>query len=70
MITRLKDLRTDRDLYQKEIAFIINTTQQVYSEYEIGKRLIPIDKLLKLANYYNVSIDYILIRTNKKEINK
>lgn len=66
-IKRLKDLREDKDLYQKEIAKILNTTQQVYSEYEIGKRLIPIDKLDKLATFYNTSIDYIIGRTDIKK---
>lgn len=66
-LKRLKDLRTDKDLYQKQIANILNTTQQVYSEYELGIRLIPIDKLDKLADFYNTSIDYIVGRTNIKE---
>lgn len=70
MKTRLKDLRIDKDMYQKEIAYIINTTQQVYSEYEIGKRIIPLDKLIKLADFYKISLDYICYRTNKKEILK
>lgn len=65
-IKRLKDLRQDNDLYQKDIAKILNTTQQVYSEYELGIRLIPIDKLNILADYYETSIDYILGRTNIK----
>lgn len=66
-ISRLKDLREDMDLKQKEIADIIKTTQQQYSKYEIGERLIPIDKLIILANYYNVSLDYIVGRTNTKK---
>lgn len=66
-ISRLKDLREDMDLKQKEIADIIKTTQQQYSKYELGERLIPIDKLIILANYYNVSIDYIVGRTNTKK---
>ncbi len=66
-IARLKELREDKDLYQKDIAKILGIKQQQYSEYEIGKRLIPIDYLAKLANYYNTSIDYLLCRTDKKE---
>lgn len=66
-IKRLKDLRQDKDLYQKDIAKIINTTQQVYSEYEIGIRLLPIDKLDILATFYQTSTDYILGRTNNKK---
>ena len=65
-LKRLKDLREDKDLMQKEVANIINTTQQYYSEYELGIRLMPIDKLDKLATFYNTSVDYIIGRTNKK----
>ena len=63
---RLKDLREDNDLMQKEVANIINTTQQQYSKYETGIRLIPIDKISILADYYETSVDYILGRTNIK----
>lgn len=66
-INRLKDLREDKDKYQKDIAKIIETTQQVYSEYELGIRLMPIDKLNKLADYYDTSIDYMVGRTNQKK---
>ena len=66
-INRLKDLREDKDMNQKEIAFILNTTQQQYLKYEIGIRLMPIDKLDKLASFYNTSIDYIVGRTNMKK---
>ena len=63
-IHRLKDLREDKDLTQNDIAKLLNTTQQQYSKYEIGIRLIPIDKLNKLADFYQTSTDYILGRTN------
>lgn len=63
-INRLKDLREDNDLTQKQLATILNTTQQQYSKYELGIRLIPIDKLNILANFYQTSTDYILGRTN------
>lgn len=66
-LKRLKDLREDKDLFQKDVANLLNTTQQVYSEYELGIRLMPIDKLDKLATFYETSIDYIIGRTNKKE---
>ena len=66
-IRRLKDLREDKDLFQKDIAKLLKTTQQYYSEYEKGIRLIPIDKLDILATFYETSIDYILGRTNIKE---
>lgn len=65
---RLKDLREDKDMSQKQIAEIIGTEQSYYSKYEKGKYLIPIDKLIILADFYGVSIDYIVGRTNNKEI--
>ena len=57
---RLRDLREDHDLKQKEIADILNTTQQVYSRYENGLNQIPIHHLVTLSNFYKVSTDYIL----------
>lgn len=66
-IDRLKDLREDKDLYQKEIADYLKITQQQYSRYEIGARTIPIELLNKLADYYNTSIDYIVGRTNERK---
>lgn len=62
---RLRDLREDRDLLQKDIARILNCSQVCYSRYESGKRDIPTDVLIKLADFYNVSTDYILGRTDK-----
>ena len=56
---RLRDLREDHDLTQKQVAELIKTTQQVYSEYEKGIREIPLFKMIILAKYYNVSMDYI-----------
>ena len=66
-VKRLKDLREDKDLKQEDVAKIIKTTQQQYSKYELGIRLIPIDKLCILADYYDTSLDYILGRTNIKQ---
>lgn len=66
-IIRLKDLREDKDLTQKEIAKLLNTTQQQYSKYELGIRLIPIDKLDILADFYQTNTDYLLGRTNIKK---
>lgn len=63
-IKRIKELRVDNDIKQKEIADFLKCTQQQYSEYENGKRLIQIDRLELLADFYNTSIDYILNRTN------
>lgn len=61
---RVRDLREDRDLTQKEISHILNCSQQVYSNYELGQRDIPTDILIKLSKIYNVSIDYILGMTD------
>ena len=66
---RIKDLRIDHDLYQKQIANLLKITRQQYSLYESGKRDIPIDLLIKLADFYNVSIDYMVERTKNKNIN-
>ncbi len=56
---RLKDLREDNDLKQKEVANILGIDQRVYSNYETGKREIPSRYIIKLAEYYKVSTDYI-----------
>lgn len=61
---RLRDLREDSDLKQKDIADILNTTQQVYSRYENGLNELPIHHLVTLADFYKVSTDYILGRTD------
>ncbi len=66
-VNRLREIREDKDLYQKDIAKILHTTQQVYSEYELGIRLMPIDKLNTLADFYKTSVDYLISRTDKKE---
>ena len=65
---RLKDLREDSDIKQKEIAEYLHIKQNTYSQYENGQRQLPIDVLIKLAKYYNVSTDYILglTKDNKK----
>lgn len=62
--SRLKDLREDRDLVQKEVASILGIDQRVYSNYEIGKREIPTRFVIMLAKFYNTSTDYILGLTN------
>ena len=63
-LPRLRDLREDNDLKQKEIASVLGIDQRVYSNYETGKREIPVHLLVRLADYYNTSTDYILSRTN------
>lgn len=64
---RLRDLREDNDLKQKEMAELLNVHQTTYSDYELGKVNIPTAVLHFLADYYNVSIDYLLGRTNEKK---
>lgn len=61
---RLKDLREDNDVKQKELAEYLNIKQNTYSQYENGKREIPLETLWKLADFYNTSIDYIIGRTD------
>ena len=63
---RLRDLREDKDLKQKDIALLLKVHQTTYSDYELGKLNIPIATLHLLADFYNVSIDYLLNRTNVK----
>ncbi|MCL2703314.1 MAG: helix-turn-helix domain-containing protein [Defluviitaleaceae bacterium] len=62
----IRELRQDRDLTQKDIAELLNTNQRVYSRYELGIRSLPIEHLIKLCKYYNVSADYILCLRNEK----
>lgn len=63
---RLKDLREDSDIKQKDIAEYLHIKQNTYSQYENGQRQLPIDVLIKLSEYYNVSTDYILGISDKK----
>ena len=57
---RLKELREDADIPQKELAAYLNVRQNTYSQYENGQRQIPIPQLIALARYYRVSTDYLL----------
>lgn len=66
----LKNIRVDRDIKQKDIAKILNVSQNTYSQYETGVIALTAEVLVKLADYYNVSIDYLLDRTNNSEVNK
>lgn len=63
---RIRDLREDRDLSQKELAALLDVHQTTYSDYELGNLNIPISALHKLADFYNVSVDYLLGRTALK----
>ena len=64
---RLKDLREDNDLKQWQIAELLGMKQEKYQRYESGKRETPIKILIKLSEYYNVTLDYITGRTNDKK---
>lgn len=64
---RIKDLREDADLYQKEIADILGTTREQYSRWERGAQEIPMHHAITLAKYYRVSMDYICGLTNNKK---
>ena len=68
--SRVRDLREDRDLTQQDIAKMLNMQLTVYQRYERGEREVPFWVAIKLADYYNVSLDYIFGRTDNQEINK
>ena len=70
MYARLRDLREDRDLKQRDLAAYLNCSQQVYSNYELGQRDIPTDVLIRLSALYQVSVDYILGLTNNPRQNR
>ena len=67
MYRRIRDLREDHDLMQKDLAAYLQCSQVCYSHYETGKRDIPTDVLIKLAAYYKTSTDYLLGLTDRKE---
>lgn len=64
MYNRIRDLREDRDLTQKQVANILGMSQTGYSKYETGENDIPTQILIKLADFYGTSVDYILGRIN------
>ena len=64
---RIRDLREDNDLTQKVVADYLHIKQNTYSQYENGQRQIPVSILIKLAEYYNTSVDYILKLTDEKK---
>ena len=67
METRIRDLREDHDLSQKAVGEAIHIPQRTYSYYETGGRMIPPEILCALADFYGVSVDYLLRRTNIPE---
>lgn len=70
MYKRIRDLREDRDLKQQDVADFLKCTQVCYSYYENGQRDIPTDVLIKLSNFYDISIDYLLGQTDNPIRNK
>ncbi len=69
-IKRLRDLREDNDKTQQEIADILGTSQTMYARYERGANELPVRHLVKLADFYNVSTDFILGRTEIPAVNR
>ena len=67
---RIRDLREDRDLTQAQVGEAINVPQRTYAYYESGQRMVPPNVLCALADFYHVSVDYLLGRTDKKEMNR
>lgn len=65
---RIRDLREDADLSQTEVGKAINLPQRTYAYYESGQRTIPPEILVVIADFYNVSVDYILERTDKRNL--
>ena len=63
---RIRDLREDRDLNQSQVAELLNVHQTTYSDYELGRLNVPVNALHILADYYGVSVDYLLGRTDVK----
>lgn len=68
-LERIKNLREDNNLTQIQLAEILHISQRAYSHYESGSRNIPLTILVQIADFYHCSVDYLLCRTNKKEIN-
>lgn len=67
---RIRDLREDKDLTQTQMGTILSCSQRVYSNYERGDIDIPTATLVKIADFHNVSVDYLLERTNNPKLNK
>lgn len=70
IFNNLKNIRIDNDIKQKDIAEILNVSQNTYSQYETGIIALTAEILIKLSDYYNVSIDYLLDRTDNPKINQ
>ena len=70
LFTRFKDIREDSDKTQKELADVINTSRAYYNLLKNGKHPITLERAFQIAEFYNVSLDYLTGRTNKKEVNR
>ncbi len=70
MNLRIRDLREDADLTQKQIAELLMCDQSLYSKYERGERALPLELAVQLADFYKVSLDYLAGRTDKKQFNQ
>lgn len=70
MYERIRNLREDNDLTQTDVASMLHCSQRTYSYYETGGHDIPTAVLVALADFYKVSVDYLLNRTDKKDMNK
>ena len=70
MYHRIRNLREDADISQTEMGKHLNVSQRAYSHYENGTRDIPLNVLIEFADYFDVSIDYLLERTNNKKLHK
>ncbi len=70
VFSNLRNIREDNDLKQKDLASVLNVSQNTYSQYETGVIALTAEVLLKLADYYDVSVDYLLDRTNNPNVNK
>ena len=67
MRLRIRDLREDRDLKQRQLAELLHCDQSLYSKYEREERPLPLDSAIRLAEFYGVSLDYLVGLTNRKE---
>ncbi len=67
---RIRDLREDADLTQRQVGEAINVPQRTYAYYESGQRMLPPQVLCALADFYHVSVDYLLGRTEKRDVNR
>lgn len=70
LYSRIRDLREDKDMTQTQMAEILSCSQRVYSNYERGDIDIPTQTLIRIADFHNVSVDYLLNRTENSKVNK